>query len=243
MQGALTLTITRDPEEVSAAQRLRHEVFVCELGGAASLPDGVEGDLFDRTCDHLILRDEACPEIGVVATARMSPGTRYTGREFDVSRLIASGQNIAEVGRTCLHSQYRGGLAGLILFKGMLDHMQRTGIDILVGTASFQGADQTVHGPALRALRSLALAPSDLRPIAYGPHAIATDGASKRSDMRNVPALIKSYLRAGAWVGDGAWVDEDFNTVDVCIVMDMNRLRLPAGVRGGRIESDMTTDA
>jgi putative hemolysin len=34
-----------------------------------------------------------------------------------------------------------------------------------------------------------------------------------------LPPLIKGYLRLGGFVGDGAVVDEQFNTTDVCIVV------------------------
>jgi putative hemolysin len=37
--------------------------------------------------------------------------------------------------------------------------------------------------------------------------------------MAALPPLIKGYLRLGAFVGDGAVVDEQFNTIDVCIVV------------------------
>jgi putative hemolysin len=34
-----------------------------------------------------------------------------------------------------------------------------------------------------------------------------------------LPPLIKGYLRLGGFVGDGAVIDEQFNTTDVCIVV------------------------
>jgi putative hemolysin len=39
-----------------------------------------------------------------------------------------------------------------------------------------------------------------------------------------MPQLIKAYLRMGGMVGQGAWVDHSFNTVDVCMVLDMARI-------------------
>ena len=37
-------------------------------------------------------------------------------------------------------------------------------------------------------------------------------------------AVIKAYLRLGGFVGDGAWIDREFNTTDVCLVMDTARM-------------------
>jgi putative hemolysin len=34
-----------------------------------------------------------------------------------------------------------------------------------------------------------------------------------------LPPLIKGYLRLGGFVGDGAVIDPQFNTVDVCIMV------------------------
>ena len=34
-----------------------------------------------------------------------------------------------------------------------------------------------------------------------------------------LPPLLKGYVRVGAMVGDGAVIDEQFNTIDVCIIM------------------------
>ena len=34
-----------------------------------------------------------------------------------------------------------------------------------------------------------------------------------------LPPLIKGYLRLGGFVGDGAVIDEQFNTTDICIVV------------------------
>jgi putative hemolysin len=39
--------------------------------------------------------------------------------------------------------------------------------------------------------------------------------------LRAMPALIKAYLRLGGCVGEGAYVDVQFNTVDVCMVLDV----------------------
>ncbi|WP_281825600.1 GNAT family N-acetyltransferase [Jannaschia rubra] len=221
----LTLSLTRDPEQVRAARALRHAVFVDEMG--ATTPEA-EGDAFDDACDHLILHDPARADLGVVATLRIADGADLTAREFDLSVLERQGLRLAEPGRVCLHPDYRGGTAGFILFKGMLDVLRARKVDFAVGAASFPGADPVRHMPALRRLRQEALAPPNLRPVARGPGAIAVTGEAPRAAMGEVPALVKSYLRAGAWVGDGAYVDRAFNTVDVCMVLDLARVRLPA---------------
>lgn len=215
--------LTRDPGLVAGALALRRAVFVEEMGATA----GAEEDVFDARCDHLVLRDRAQPGAGIVATLRLAEGADYTTQEFDLSALRATGLRIAETGRACLHPAYRGGAAGLFLFRSLLDVLRARDIEVVVGTASFPGADASRHMPALRRLRQEAPAPEGLRPRAHGPGAVDVSGDAPRGAMRDVPALIKTYLRAGARVGDGAYVDAAFNTVDVCLVLEMSRVTLP----------------
>ncbi|MBM2576605.1 GNAT family N-acetyltransferase [Jannaschia sp. Os4] len=221
-----TLEVTRDPAAVRAAQALRHAVFVEELGARTDGPAGWEADAFDAHSDHLILRDGD----GVAGTTRIGRGEGpgfYVEREFDLSALRASGRRMAEMGRTCLRPDHRGGAAAALMFAGLLDHLAAEGVEVLVGVGSFHGADPVPRLPALACLEARALAPRALRPVATGPSAVFPEGPADAAAMRDVPGLIKTYLRAGAWVGRGAWVDRPFNTVDVCLVLDLARVRRP----------------
>ncbi|MEL6585133.1 MAG: GNAT family N-acyltransferase [Pseudomonadota bacterium] len=229
MEPVFDVTVTRDPDGVRQAQALRHAVFVTEMGGASGGCDGLEADPFDAHCEHLLVCDPSRPDLGAVATLRLGygQGGYYTEQEFDLAPLHALGGSLAETGRTCLHPDYRGGAAAFVLFRAMLAQLQARNVAVLVGTASFPGRTIHRHMDALRRLRQEALAPAAMRPKAQGPQAVAVEGDAPRSAMRTVPPLIKTYLRAGAWVGDGAWVDTGFNTVDVCMVLDMARVRVP----------------
>lgn len=174
-----------------------------------------------------MVTDPARPEAGILATARFWDRTDWTEREFDLSALTGRNLRLAEVGRTCVHPKHRGGLAAATLFGGVVTALRARGASALVGAASFAGRDPAVHMAALRALRAEALAPEEWRPVARGPLAVPVSGEAPRGAIAGVPTLIKTYLRAGAWVGDGACVDLAFNVVDVCVVLDLARLRMP----------------
>lgn len=223
VRSGLRAGVARDPDTIAAAQALRRLVF---RGGAA--PDV---DHLDDLCDHVVLRDDDDPRQGVIGAMRVARGTGYTSREFDVSGLVSSGRCVAEIGRTCLHPDWRGGIGAAVLFEAALDRLRGIGAEIVCGVASFPGADPVRHMPALSALRDRALAPAGIRPVAWGPQAVPIEGGVRASAMRDVPALIKAYLRAGAWVGEGAWVDRHLDTVDVCIVLDLDRMCLPVAAR------------
>jgi len=45
------------------------------------------------------------------------------------------------------------------------------------------------------------------------------DAFNPRAALRELPPLVRGYLRLGAYVGDGAVIDRDFGTIDVCIVV------------------------
>ena len=207
--------------EAAPALALRRAVFEGEMGAAG------DADAFDARAEHLVLRDLGQGGAPVVGTLRMLPGAAYTEREFDLAPLHADPRPLAEVGRVCLAPDQRGGPAGLLLLTAALQRLAERGVGLVVGTGSFAGADAAPHMPALRALRDAALAPPALRPRPRGPEAIAVEGAGDPCDMRAVPPLLKTYLRAGALVGEGAWCDRAFDTVDVCLVLEMDRLRLP----------------
>lgn len=224
MRTALpTFEIARGPDALRAARALRRAVFV---DGAGAGP-GAEADAYDAAACHLVLRDRARPDLPAVGALRLRDGCAYTAREFDLSGLRATGLRLGEVGRTCLHPDYRGGVPALRLFKAMLDEALARGLDCIVGTASFPGTDPVPHLPAIAALEAWAATPRARRPVARGPQAVAVPACSGPADLRAVPPLIKSYLRAGATVGSGAWIDHDFGTVDVCIVLELGQLRLP----------------
>jgi putative hemolysin len=45
------------------------------------------------------------------------------------------------------------------------------------------------------------------------------DAIDRKKALVALPPLIKGYLRLGGFVGEGAVVDEQFNTTDVCVIV------------------------
>ncbi|KGM88560.1 ornithine-acyl[acyl carrier protein] N-acyltransferase [Roseovarius mucosus DSM 17069] len=230
--------LAETPEELRAAQRLRYEVFVEELGGDGPLVDHaarLERDRFDPFFDHLLLLDDANngAVVGVYRLLRDDQAARagqfYSEDEYDLSALKTSGRRLMELGRSCLAKSYRGGPGMYHLWNGLGRYVTDHGIEILFGVASFHGTDIAELAPSLSLLHERHLAPEGLRVRARGGHfqrmdLIAAGDLDRRAAMRQVPALIKAYLRLGGYVGDGAFVDHQFNTTDVCLILDIDRL-------------------
>jgi L-ornithine Nalpha-acyltransferase len=238
----LVLRLAADARDLRAAQRLRYMVFVTELGGDGRLVDHaarLEADAFDPVSDHLLLvdttRDPAALE-DVVGVYRLLPGDRlapggrfYSETEYDLSVLRRSGRRLLELGRSCVHPDYRGGMAMFHLWNGLADYVLDRGIEVLFGTASFHGTDVAALAMPLSYLHHACLAPPELRvraqPGQFQRMDLVVPGAiDRRAAMVATPALIKAYLRLGGFVGEGAWIDHDFNTTDVCLVMDTARM-------------------
>lgn len=227
----LTLRAARNDGEVAAAQALRFAVFVEEMGGkGGALTDRalrLEADRFDPHCEHLLLFD-ALRDGAVVGTTRVLTGEgaeRAGGfaseEEFDLSALRGSGRSLLEVGRTCVHRDYRGGVAMHRLWHGLANLVEERGIELLFGVASFPGTDPAEAAQALACLQRDHLAPDALRPVSREPLALARpDTFCRREAVLGMPALVKAYLRLGGRVGEGAFLDRAFRCIDVCMVLD-----------------------
>ena len=234
--------LAQSSEELQAAQRLRYEVFVAELGGGGPLVDHaarLEKDHFDPFFDHLILLDQARAGdvadqiVGVYRVLRddqaAQAGQFYSEDEYDLTVLKSSGRKLLELGRSCLHKDYRGGAAMFHLWNALAAYVFEHEIEILFGVASFHGTDPAELAQPLSMLYHNHLAPADLRVTVRPEHGarmdlIPQDQLDRKAAMLAVPALIKAYLRLGGCVGDGAFVDRAFNTIDVCLIMDTKRL-------------------
>ena len=236
---SLTLRLAASPRDLAAAQRLRYTVFVQELGGDGPLVDHaarLERDDFDDVFDHLLLIDpmrDAVALDDVVGVYRLLPGDRvgagrfYSEDEYDLSALRMSGRRLLELGRSCVHAQYRGGAAMLLLWNALADYVLERDIEVLFGVASFHGTDVGPIRAQLAYLHAYHLAPPALRvrARAAGFQRMDLPGPmEKKAALAGMPALIRAYLRLGGFVGEGAWVDHAFNTTDVCLVMDTSQM-------------------
>ncbi|MBY6065686.1 GNAT family N-acetyltransferase [Leisingera aquaemixtae] len=230
-----SVKIAETEDELQAAQALRYDVFVRELGGGGEMVDheaGLERDRFDPFFDHMLVTDEARGAVvGVYRLLRddqaAKAGQFYSEDEYDLSILKDSGRRLLELGRSCLHPDYRGGMAMFHLWSGLAEYVERHGIEILFGVASFHGTDPQQLANPLAMLHHNHLAPPELRVRSKAFQSmdlVAADDLDRKRAMVDTPALIKAYLRLGGFVGEGAYIDHAFNTTDVCLILDTARM-------------------
>ncbi|MBN9508665.1 MAG: GNAT family N-acetyltransferase [Alphaproteobacteria bacterium] len=234
--GNLGVRIATTDAEIDAVQALRYRVFYEEMGarpGASAAQTQRDRDEFDVVADHLLVVDHmigAGPE-GVVGTYRLirQPaaeriGHFYSADEYDITPIIAFPGHVLELGRSCVHQNYRNRAAMQLLWRGIAAYVFLHRIDLMFGCASLPGTDPDLLAAELTYLYQNHLAPPALRPRAL-PHRYVEmrrlDPAAL--DIRRVagglPPLIKGYLRLGGFVGDGAVIDHQFNTTDVAVVV------------------------
>ncbi len=252
---AYEVRLAESEADLRAAQRLRYEVFVEELGGDGPLVDHarrLERDELDPCYDHLLLIDRARPGAPVVGAYRLLRddqaariGRYYSEGEYDLSALRASGRRLLELGRSCVHPDYRGGTGMRRLWNGLAEYVLDHGIEVMFGVASFHGTDVAALKQPLSWLYHNRLAAPALRPRAHEPvyqpmDLLAPDQVDEAAALAAIPPLIRGYLRLGGQVGDGAYVDHAFNTTDVCLIVDTrtmsprHKARYEAGYMKGR---------
>lgn len=240
--GNLEVRLARNETDIRAAQRLRYQVFYEEMG-AHITPDiralGYDQDVFDDSCDHLLVIDHTLkPEQEVVGTYRLlrrsiadKKGGFYTASEFDITPFLKFKGEILELGRSCVKLPYRTRPTMQLLWRGIAAYATLYGVDLMFGCASFPGTDVKSLEKALSYLHYYHLAPPKLRSKALpSKKASFTFDETKytpeelQKEFSLLPSLIKGYIRGGAFIGEGAVLDSDFNTIDVCVVVRMDRL-------------------
>ncbi len=222
------LSFARSEDEVCEAQRLRYKVFAEEFGAQLQCrTPGHDTDHFDPYCEHLLVRETDSER--VVGTYRiLSPqaarkvGNYYSESEFFITRLQHLRPRMVEVGRSCIHPDYRGGAVIAMLWAGLAEYMVRNNYEYLIGCASIGMAD----GGHNAANVYRAIAGEHMAPIEYHvfPKYRLPCERLANGQAASVPPLIKGYLRASAWVcGEPAW-DPDFNTADLLLLLPLARL-------------------
>ena len=217
-QNPISLSWARHQDEVREAQRLRYKVFAEEMGARLKPnKDGLDVDIFDDFCEHLIVRDNET--LKVIGTYRVLPphqakqmGCFYSDSEFDLVRLRHLRSKMVEVGRSCVHRDYRSGGVIMALWSGLGQFMKKNDYEIMLGCASVQMGDGGHYAASLSKMLN-ANHLTDIEYRVFPRLALPIEELNSNLDV-DPPALIKGYLRLGAKVcGDPAW-DPDFNTAD-----------------------------
>ena len=237
----LIIKLAETSAEIKKAQSLRYSVFYKEKNAKADLSKKIlrrDFDKVDRFADHLIVIDKNISSLqnNIIGTYRLIRGDLanqyggfYTSTEFDLSNIFQTYKNnqILELGRSCIHKKYRNGATVNLLWKAIANYVSIYDIKILLGCASFPGTNVMNFSDELAYLKRNHLLQSELsvKSLDVNIYPINNSKNKNVSDLKlfiKLPPLIKGYLRVGGKVSESYFVDQDFNTIDLCVVVKTN---------------------
>ena len=240
--GALEARLALSPAEIEAAQRLRYQVFYEEMH-AHPTPEmaaaGRDFDRYDAFCDHLLVFDHDAGDavVGCYRLLRRDVADRhggfYSATEYDLSALLAQSRpdsRFLELGRSCVAKAYRSSQVLQFMWRGLLAYLIKNDVELMFGCASLPGTDPEGLKDELAFLHHFHSVPHNLPQVrALAERHVAMDLIPKEAinpqeALHHLPPLVKGYIRAGAYIGDGAVIDHQFNTTDVFIYFPTTRL-------------------
>lgn len=239
--GDLEIRLAASEADVRACQRLRYEVFYEEM---AARPIGdmcakrLDHDRFDAVADHLMVIDRSGPAAmrNVIGTYRLirrdvadEHGGFYTSGEYDITPMLdraGPGVNFLELGRSCVHKDHRNRPTINMLWHGIGHYIAAHDVDVMFGCASFPGVDPQTFAQPLSFLHHNLQAPEDYSVRALSDqfvdmNMVPENEVDERTALRQMPPLIRGYMRSGCVFGDGAVIDPQFSTVDVFVMLLM----------------------
>ncbi|HEX8165918.1 MAG TPA: GNAT family N-acyltransferase [Beijerinckiaceae bacterium] len=247
--GSLEVRLATTPKDIRQAQRLRFKVFYEEMSAVpngASLFSRRDLDEYDAICDHLLVLDHAAkpaafrkskPQVvGTYRLLRQEVADRhfgfYSAGEYDVGPLLDRNPALRflELGRSCVLAPYRNKRTVELLWHGVWTYVLHHRTDVMIGCASLEGTNPEKLARPLSFLHHYARAPERWRVRALDGRYVPMDLLSReavdpKAALRELPPLVKGYLRLGAAFGDGAVIDRQFGTTDVLVVLPVSAIR------------------
>jgi len=231
--------------EIAQAQQLRYDVFKEEQGRLGSISAAqeaarIDADVFDNFCLHLVVVEKASGRI--VGTYRVHPGCVarigigfYSSGEYDIDGLDAYADDVIEYGRSCVAPEYRHGAVVSLLWAGIGELHSRSRKRYLMGCVSLETINPligyAVYHHALGQVTPTVPAPVCGRPRREFrmsiPEQAAIDGyieGHREELIREMPPLLKGYLRLGAHIIGAPALDRDFGSIDMLFWLDLAQL-------------------
>lgn len=226
-QARFRCELATGPRDILATQRLRYKVFSEEMG--ANLGGRImrlDRDHYDKYCRHLLVRDLASNKI-VACTRLLSEedarraGGFYSAGEFIMGPFTRLPGRVLEVGRTCVHPDFRSGAVIAVLWAKLAEYIFEEGFDYVLGCASIGIVGDGANVEAImQKVRAKHMSPEFLRvePREHMPPVKAAEYAGR------MPPLLKAYFGLGAKACGEPYRDDDFGVADVFVLLDVNEM-------------------
>ncbi len=218
--------------EIDEVLALRFDVFNRELGEGIRENEKCQrdSDQFDKYCDHIIVKEIASGSI--IGTYRILRGTVakegfYFETEFDVGELNKIKNDIAEIGRTCIKSHYRGSRVLSFLWFGLYAYTHTYGIKYLLGMTSIHTSSEAVVNQVWSYLKKKNVFEENFYVIPKNPPTFYDSEPNKKV----VPALLKNYLKLGAKIIGKPNFDDIFKCFDIPMIIDLNSKQVALSIK------------
>lgn len=230
--------IAQDKKEIQQALRLRYEIFKVEMAGFAKTPKAhdLDIDIYDKLCDHLIVIDRTVNKI--VGTYRLLLGSRlgknlgfYSEKFFDLRNIkrLANEHQILELGRSCIHKDYRSRPVINLLWSGIAKYIKDYNVRYLFGSTRLYTSEPDEVSRIFKFIKERFYAPSEYRvyPRAKNrlrglKHNVKVE--NPRELFRHLPPLIKGYIRAGVMVCGSPAINHNLGSVVIFILLDVEKI-------------------
>jgi putative hemolysin len=222
------LSLAQSMADLTACQRLRYLVFNCELGEGLShsAHSGLDRDPFDLICDHLMVHDAATHKL--VGTYRMQTGYRakgnlgyYSEQLFDFAPFEPLRGEILELGRACVHQDYRNTTALFMLWKGIASYAELCNARYLLGCSSITSQNENEGIALYRELREKYLIAPHLRTEPKPGFQCGENNLADHAAAPPPPRLFRAYLDISARLCGPPAIDREFRTIDFLTLVDL----------------------
>lgn len=220
--------LAESADDVKAAQQLRFEVFNVELheGLKESWETHLDVDRFDDACDHLLVEETSTGQ--VVGTYRLQTGPMaakwygyYSAQEFDFTPYEHCREELVELGRACVHKDFRKLNVLNMLWRGIAEYAERRNARYLIGCSSLTSQDAALGHAMYRKMADSIAAPEFCTvPLP----AYALPPAEPMPDCPEPPRLLRAYLAVGAKICSPPALDREFQTIDFLTLVDLKSL-------------------
>ncbi|OUD14426.1 GNAT family N-acetyltransferase [Thioflexithrix psekupsensis] len=224
-----TVHLATSPQEIRQAQALRYQVFAEEMGAVLHGEEGYDVDHYDQFCHHLLVKDRETQQI--IGCTRIltsdqvgQAGGFYSESEFDLTPIFTLPGRFMEIGRTCIHPDYRNSHVLGLLWSGLAQFMVMGNFNYLMGCASIPMSAGYEHS-SLDRLQSRYAVATHLQVQPRYPLQARPESVSVNEEDVVIPALLKAYLRLGAQICGAPCWDADFKVADLFILLDMANLQ------------------
>lgn len=238
LKGRFNARFAVGTEDIEAAQVLRYKSFIegRETAASDAREGGKDADAFDELCEHVLVEDARTQEL--VCCFRLLPlnsgaeiSRSYSAQYYDLSNLADYAGPMVEMGRFCIHPDYRGDADVLrVAWGAMTSFVDKHDVDLLFGCSSFEGTEADLYMDAFALLKERHLAPTRWLPRVKAPSVFRFASRLKlkkpnlKVAMKGMPPLLRTYLVMGGWVSDHAVVDRDLNTLHVFTGLEIKQV-------------------